>query len=238
MDQRNVPSVAYRLWNPNAAAAWGFLLFTPAFSAWLHAINWREIGEPQRARTNMIWVWAVLAYLILLTGTEFVPLPKLLDTALARLGAPLLWLAWYGFEGRVQSQYVVKSLGGYYAKKGWARPLLAAILAIGLYVGLFIAVFVAVDYTSRQIPKTRDPAALSAWVERRILKKWHEEPTLRDATIQKIEMSSKDQITYTGTVDATLAGESAHYVVKLITEGDDAGWRIKRAETPGTPQGK
>lgn len=228
MDQRTIPAIAFRLWNPKVAAGLGFL-FTPAFSAWLHAINWREIGEPERARANMIWVWGIFAYLVFIIGTVLFPLPKTLDAAIGRVLTPLLWLAWYGFEGRTQVQYV-KSLGGHYKKNGWMRPLIAAILALGLYFGIGLALVYGIDYaTQLRIPATRDPVELSVWIETRIQKKWHEMSTLHDATIQKVDLSRKDETTYTGKVDATIEGKPVRFDLKLIVAGDDAGWELKRS---------
>lgn len=46
-----------RLWNPTTAAY--LSLFLPvAFGAYLHAANWRTLGDARRARANMLWVWA------------------------------------------------------------------------------------------------------------------------------------------------------------------------------------
>lgn len=236
MDQRRIPAIAYRLWNPKVAAGLGFL-FTPAFSAWLHAINWREIGEPDRARANMVWVYGIFVYLVLILGTVLVPLPKALDSAIGRVLTPLLWLAWYWFEGRKQSQYV-ESIGGNYIKKAWWRPLLALVLGLALYLALAIAVVYADAYaTQMRIPETRDPAELATWVGPRILKKWHEKPALSDATIEKIDLVRKDEITYTGTVDATIEGKPQRLKLELIVEGDNAGWHVVK-ETQAAPQGK
>ena len=41
-----------RLWNPNVASCLS-LFFTPAFGAWLHAVNWRSLGENDKARQSM-----------------------------------------------------------------------------------------------------------------------------------------------------------------------------------------
>ncbi len=236
MDQRNVPAIAYRLWNPRAAAAWGFLL-TP-LGACLHAINWREIGEPQRARANLIWMWSVIAAVLAATAAAiFLPENRLID-AITRVSGTLLWLSWFWSQGRVQMQYV-KSLGeGNYIKKGWARPLLASLLALGLYVAfVFALAFAQVYATQLRFPETRDPVELAAWVETRILKKWQEKPVLRDATIQKIDLSTKDRITYTGPVDATIEGKPERLQLELIVEGDNAGWHFVK-KTPDPSKGR
>jgi len=49
-----------QLWNPTAAAIWAFFL-SPILGAWLHAINWRELGEKKLAEQNMYFVWGTVA---------------------------------------------------------------------------------------------------------------------------------------------------------------------------------
>ena len=43
------------LWNPNAAANWS-LLFSPIFGTWLHMLNWRALGEAERAESAKTWL--------------------------------------------------------------------------------------------------------------------------------------------------------------------------------------
>jgi len=50
------------IWNPNAASNWS-LIFTPAFGAYLHALNWRTLGEPDRAQSAMVWFYFSLGML-------------------------------------------------------------------------------------------------------------------------------------------------------------------------------
>lgn len=234
MEQRKTPALAYRLWNPKAAAAWGFLFFSPAFGAWLHALNWREIGDPKRARANMIWVWVTLGYLLFNAGTLLVTLPESVDV-LARVSGMLFWLAWYWSQGRVQVDYV-KSIGDDYERKGWARPVFAAVLAVGLYFAVCMALVYAVQPS---FPETRDPVELAAWVEPRILKKWHDRPALKDATIQKVVLSSNDSTTFIGTVDATFAGKPERFALTLVISDDRFEWKLKTIkDVPTAPQSK
>ena len=39
---------AREIWNPNAAANWS-LLFTPAFGAYIHYLNWQKMGKTEVA---------------------------------------------------------------------------------------------------------------------------------------------------------------------------------------------
>ena len=41
------------IWNPNAASNWS-IIFTPAFGSYLHALNWRTLGEEEHARSAML----------------------------------------------------------------------------------------------------------------------------------------------------------------------------------------
>ena len=53
------PPAAPALWNPFAARAWT-VLFSPIFGAFLHAQNWKALGESGRAKRSMIWVYAFI----------------------------------------------------------------------------------------------------------------------------------------------------------------------------------
>jgi hypothetical protein len=218
---RSVPAVEYVLWNPNAAVRWSLLL-SPAFGACLQASNWRAMGEPGLARTNMLWVWATFVFLALNAATLFISMSKTAD-GLTRIAGILLWFAWYWAQGRVQVAYV-RDYGGNYVKKGWSRPLLAAVLAIALY---FVVCFALVYATLPSPPKSREPAALAAWIEPRILSRWQENPTLHDAAIQKVVFDRKDGDTYTGLVEATFGGIPLRFAVTLDIGDDQFEWKLK-----------
>jgi len=139
--------VSPRLWNPVAAARWS-ILFSPAFGAILHMLNWQALGEPARARGSRNWAIAVLATLL---AGAFIGL--LSDGASRALSIGTL-LVWYFISGRTQSVYVRERYGKQYVRRGWSRPLLAGlavyvalILLIGL--GLFFAGETAGDGASR-----------------------------------------------------------------------------------------
>ena len=76
------------LWNPNSAALWS-LAFTPAFGAYLHAVNWRILGEPKRAMANLAWVWAAFAFLAINLALLFVPDTTSLDAGIRGVGIGL-----------------------------------------------------------------------------------------------------------------------------------------------------
>src|SRR5439155_9081546 len=88
-----------RLWNPNAAALWSVLL-SPAFGAFLHAQNWRILGDAKRARANMFWFFLII---VICAVAVFAPaIPK---QAQAPLGIGLL-AGWYYSQAKAQIQYV------------------------------------------------------------------------------------------------------------------------------------
>jgi hypothetical protein len=122
------------LWNPNAAASWS-LLFSPAFGALLHMLNWRELEEDGKAAAQKGWFIASLvmlvAYLILA-----VAFPKL-D---ARFIGIAYLLTWYFGSARAQAKYVKEKYGSEYPRKGWGKALLLALAATVGYI--FVAVII------------------------------------------------------------------------------------------------
>jgi len=49
--------------DPSAEAVWS-LLFTPILGAWLHAKNWQELNQADRAKKSMIWVYGGFVFLL------------------------------------------------------------------------------------------------------------------------------------------------------------------------------
>lgn len=122
-----------QLWNPNAAACWS-LLFSPIFGAWLHAKNWRALGNEHKAKQSMIWVYcsiiATIAVLLL-------PLP---DAVSRGVGIGLL-VAWYVSSAKDQIHFVKDNYQSSYLKKGWLKPIG---LALATYVLLIAVIFIVV----------------------------------------------------------------------------------------------
>jgi len=240
MDQRNVPAIAYRLWNPRAGAIWGFFILP--LGAGLHALNWREIGEPYRARSNLIWMWGVIALVVLLSVVGIMlPQNRLID-ALARGTGLMLWCGWYWTQGRVQVDYA-KSLGdGGYTKRGWAKPLLVTLGAIALYfVVLFIVAYAHEYFTLARAPDTQDTVELAAWAKSDIESEWHKKPKLADATIQSLVLTRKADGSYTGVLDATVLGAPVRDDFELVIEKDRTySWKVTKRAKPdqGAPASK
>ncbi len=114
------------LWNPSAAANWSILL-SPIFGAWLHAKNWIVLGEVERSRKSMRWVYS---YAIFLVASLFLP---------ERIGpGAAFWILiiWYFLSGRPQAKYVKERFGENYTRKGWWKPLGTVLLLIFALIGV------------------------------------------------------------------------------------------------------
>jgi len=119
-DAKVEPGVA--LWCPNAAASWS-LLFTPVFGAYLHALNWRALGEHERARASMSWFYVGLGLLAFLAFLAFLGIVGFYIGPLAGL---VYLLAWYFSSARVQVKRVKQRYGDSFPRKPWRKSLLIA----------------------------------------------------------------------------------------------------------------
>jgi tetratricopeptide (TPR) repeat protein len=120
------------LWNPNAAGFWSLLL-TPAFGAWLHAKNWKELGHPDKAKTSMLWVYAFVAIWVAIwfVSAATSPIPRVI------FGVFLA--AWWMKSGNEQYKYVSEQCPSYH-KKGWTRQLVIAGVSLVWIIGLIVAI--------------------------------------------------------------------------------------------------
>jgi hypothetical protein len=126
------------IWNPNAASNWS-LIFTPAFGSYLNALNWRTLGEPDRAQSAMVWFYCSLGLLfVYIFMGVFIADKKVVDGA-SRVLAFLYLLIWYFSAGRAQAKYVKGKFGSDYPRRSWSKPLLIGVAAI---VGYFMLAFV------------------------------------------------------------------------------------------------
>jgi hypothetical protein len=126
------------LWNPNAAASWS-LLFTPIFGAYLHMRNWEALGQPEKAASSKNWVIGSLIFVLLLIIVPLLlPESKGMD-AIGRACAFALLITWYYAMGKSQQAFVLGKFGKAYPRRGWSKPLLAA---VGGLIALFAIVFV------------------------------------------------------------------------------------------------
>lgn len=122
------------IWNPNAASNWS-LIFSPAFGSYLHALNWRTLGEAEKEKSAMGWFYFSLFMLaVYISMGLFMEKPEEADGAARGLGFLYLFV-WYFSAGRAQAKYVKEKLGPTYPRRSWGKPLLIGVLAI---VGFFM----------------------------------------------------------------------------------------------------
>ena len=132
------------LWNANAAASWS-LLFSPAFGAFVHMKNWQALGEPAKASTAKTWGIATLLVLAVVSIASLVlPESKSLDK-LWRIVAFALLLSWYYTSGRAQASLIKARFGTAYPRRGWAKPLLLAALALVCFVASMVVLGLAIE---------------------------------------------------------------------------------------------
>ena len=133
------------IWNPNAAANW-CLLFTPAFGAYLHMLNWRALGDREREASSRAWFYTSLGLLVFFPLASLVIGGKVSD-AITRLAGLVFLLSWYFASARPQARYVKERWGSDYVRKPWSKALayavagLLAYLAMAFVFGLVAAIF-------------------------------------------------------------------------------------------------
>jgi hypothetical protein len=114
------------LWNANAAANWS-ILFSPIFGIWLHMLNWRALGETQRAESSKTWLM-LSALLLVATSAGGALMPFSGLSFLSGVGSFVLLLVWYFASARSQVTWIAERYGSDYPRQGWAQPLLGAIV--------------------------------------------------------------------------------------------------------------
>jgi hypothetical protein len=128
------------LWNPNAAALWS-VIFTPLFGAYLHALNWRALGDKEREEASMTWVFGAGAMVLLMLLVEMVVTkPYNKGDSVSHTIEFIFLLAWYFLSGRAQAKLVKEKFGGSYPRKSWRQPLLMGLAGFGIYILLMIAI--------------------------------------------------------------------------------------------------
>jgi hypothetical protein len=137
------------LWNPNAAASWS-LLFSPIFGAYLHMRNWEALGQPEKAARSKKWVTGSIVFILLVAIVPlFLPESKGVD-ALGRVCGFALLISWYYAIGKSQQAFVLGKFGKAYPRRGWSKPLLAAVGAVIALFVVAVAVALVIDMVGRQ----------------------------------------------------------------------------------------
>jgi hypothetical protein len=140
-DDARAAAPAAPIWNPNAAASWSLLL-SPAFGSYLHMLNWRALGEHDKAATAKGWFVTSVAVLLLYIVLDIIS-ARVADAVSRGLGIGLL-LAWYFAAAKGQARYVKEAFGDSYPRRGWGKPLLIAV-GLGLLY-MLVAFGVAVVF--------------------------------------------------------------------------------------------
>jgi hypothetical protein len=126
------------LWNPAAAAAWS-LLFSPAFGAMLHMLNWRALGNAEKEAAAKSWFIASLVVFAMFTVCALMlPQGGAFDVKIHAVGLGYL-LVWYLSTGRVQVRFVKARYGSEYQRKAWRKPLAVALSAVLAYLIAILA---------------------------------------------------------------------------------------------------
>jgi len=129
-----VDAKPWAIWNPNAAVIWSLVLF-PAFGTTIQMLNWRALGEPQRAATAKGWV--VVSFILL--ALSVAPISSEEVERLLRLVNLVYTLGWCFSVGRVQGRYVKARFGTSYPRRPWGKPLLLALAGLLAVVALAVA---------------------------------------------------------------------------------------------------
>jgi len=130
-----IDSKPQAIWNPNAAANWSLLL-SPAFGTTLQMLNWRALGEPQRAAIARGWV--VASFILL--AFSLAPIHSEEVDRLLRLVNVVYVLGWYFSAGRAQVRYVNARFGTSYPKRPLGMPLLIALVGTLVVLALSFAI--------------------------------------------------------------------------------------------------
>jgi hypothetical protein len=112
------------LWNPEAAAKWSVLL-SPVFGAFLQAKNWTSLGQKDKARKSMIWVYAGIVILLIAMFQQ------------GTIGSSIVvvfLLIWYFSSAKGQAKYVKAELNDKYERKGWLKPIIIAVISLGILI--------------------------------------------------------------------------------------------------------
>lgn len=123
------------LYHPDYAGLLG-LVFLPS-ACYLHALNWRTLGNLKKSKQNQ---FIALAFLVFMTAVVLLAVRLGIQIPIA-IG--LIWVfVWYYGLGKEQVAFIQHELGDNYTPKGWYEPILLTIIAMSLY-GVFLFALLA-----------------------------------------------------------------------------------------------
>ncbi|HDR9499775.1 TPA: DUF1311 domain-containing protein [Burkholderia cepacia] len=135
------------IWNPSTAASLSVVL-TPTFGSYLHASNWRTLGQPERAAASKVWFYVSLLVLAVMAiaATGLVGKAGADNDTIrgaVNIGGLIYFVVWYMLSGRKQVSYVKEQFGKTYAKKSLVKPVLVAFACAIAYAAVIFGLLVA-----------------------------------------------------------------------------------------------
>jgi hypothetical protein len=131
----NSPPVAVtpELWNPGAAGMWS-LIFSWAFGSLLVALNWRALGESERAKRGMLWFYGGLVFLgVNLFRPNTIEFFFIMSTVNL-----VLLLTWNFVECEPQRKLLKRLFANRYQRRGWLAPIVLSIACL-FFLGMMAA---------------------------------------------------------------------------------------------------
>jgi len=116
------------LWNPNVASGLSFV-FTPVLGSILLALNWRRLGQADKASTAWMWlVISIVATAILMALPVRIPGINV-----------AVFFVWFKVVGKPQIEWVKKNYGKDYPKRSWLVPLTISFALLALVIWGLVA---------------------------------------------------------------------------------------------------
>jgi hypothetical protein len=191
-----------KLWNPNTAANWSLLL-TPIFGAWIQALNWKELNQPDKAKSSMAWVYG---YVIFILTSLFINIPPV-------LGLGVL-LGWYFSSAKGQVKYI-KENGVSYQKKSWGKPLKIGFSAFVIYVAVVAVILSSSGASTDDLSKI-------------VIKSMKENNQFKAGSIQikSLTLAKKSGNEYSGILETLEPNGEFTYKVRVIYDGNNTTWEL------------
>lgn len=122
------PSPLLKLWNPNVAAALGLL--SPILAMWIHAQNWKTLGNPTMATKNMVALYCTVIFVLVILLCDMLMNSSLL------MGINIVPLVlWFLMLGHHQTSHIKEHYNyQQYQPKSWLMPLLIGVVACRIII--------------------------------------------------------------------------------------------------------
>lgn len=138
MSEHNNKSATH-LWNP----LWTILLsfiFTPVFGGLITGLNWRALGNEERALVSFSYfrttLFIMVAYIFVEPLLRGIPYTQYVLFSLMLI----LWLVWSFADGIKQLHYVNEQLGDEYHRNLWGKAIMGGVFGWVAYYAVAITV--------------------------------------------------------------------------------------------------